>query len=250
MSDSPVYLILGATGGIGSALCERLASRGARLALAAKTQGKLDDLAGRLGTESYLSVVDARQPGEIERFAEEAKDRFGRIDGLANLVGSIILKPAHLTSDEDFEETLRLNLWSSFGAVRAAAKTMRQSGGSVVLMSTAAAVAGIANHEAIAAAKGGVAALARSAASTYAPQNIRVNCVAPGLVDTPGAEAITKNATAVKASAAMHALGRIGQPGDVAPLIDLLLGEGAGWITGQVFGADGGLATLQTRVKI
>ncbi|MEO0482474.1 MAG: SDR family oxidoreductase [Planctomycetota bacterium] len=247
---SPVYLILGATGGIGSTLARRLAARGARLALAATTPEKLESLKDELPTETFSDAFDATEPAAVEAFAKSAKDHFGRLDGLANLVGSIVLKPAHTTSDEEFDRTLRLNLWTSFGATRAAAKTMRSSGGSVVLMSTAAAEAGIANHEAIAAAKAGVTGLGRSAASTYATNSIRFNVVAPGLVNTPGAEGITKNEMALKASAAMHALGRIGEPEDVAPLIDLLLSDDARWITGQVFGADGGLATLRTRVKV
>jgi len=249
-TDSPVYLILGATGGIGSALTRRLAARGARLALASTTQNKLDALSDDLNVETLTEAFDATEPAAIESFAKKAADHFGRLDGIANLVGSIVLKPAHTTSDEEFEETLRLNLWTSFGAVRAAAKTMRSDGGSVVLMSTAAAEAGIANHEAIAAAKAGVSGLARSAASTYSTNRIRFNVVAPGLVNTPGAAGITQSDMALKASTAMHALGRIGEPEDVAPLIDLLLGEESAWITGQVFGADGGLATLKTRVKV
>lgn len=251
MSDqSPVYAILGATGGIGSALARRLAGSGARLALAAKTESKLDDLASSLDAETHTAAFDATQPDAIVDFISDAAEKFGRLDGVANMIGSIIIKPADRTSDDEFEQTLRLNLWTAFGTVKGAAKVMRSTGGSVVLMSTAASLAGIANHEAIAAAKGGVAGLTRSAASTYASNNIRINAIAPGLVLTPGAEAITSNETAAKASAAMHALGRLGNPEDIAPLAALLLSKETEWITGQVIGADGGLSTLRTRVKV
>jgi 3-oxoacyl-[acyl-carrier protein] reductase len=250
MADPAPVLILGATGGIGSALATRLAGRGVPLALGGRDQSKLDALADRLSGDHMLHTLDATQPGEIVSFAEKAAEHFGSLGGIANCVGSIILKPADRTTDEEFEETLRLNLWSSFGAVRAAGKTMRSSGGSVVLFATAAARAGVPNHEAIAAAKGGVIGLATSAASTYATNNIRFNVIAPGLVDTPGASEITGNDMAKKASAAMHALGRIGQPEDITPLADLLLSDESSWTTGQVFGVDGGLATLRTRVKV
>jgi NAD(P)-dependent dehydrogenase (short-subunit alcohol dehydrogenase family) len=87
----------------------------------------------------------------------------------------------------------------------------------------------------------------RSAASTYASNNLRCNAVAPGLVRTPLTERITSNESAARSSEAMHALGRLGEPGDVARMIAWLLDPAQDWITGQVFGVDGGLATTRAR---
>jgi NAD(P)-dependent dehydrogenase (short-subunit alcohol dehydrogenase family) len=114
-------------------------------------------------------------------------------------------------------------------------------------MSTAAARIGLASHEAIAAAKAGVIGLALSAAATYVAQGIRVNVVAPGLVDTPMIKRSTSNETSLRASVAMHPLGRIGTPDEVAATIEWVLGPESSWITGQVVGVDGGLATLKAR---
>ena len=114
-------------------------------------------------------------------------------------------------------------------------------------MSSCAAGVGLANHEAIAAAKGGVEALVRSAAATYAGAGIRFNAVAPGLVATPMARKITENEGALKASVAMHPLGRIGRPEEVASAIAFLLGPQSAWTTGQVLGVDGGLARVKGR---
>jgi len=125
-----------------------------------------------------------------------------------------------------------------------------RSDSATALFTTAAARTGIPNHEAIAAAKGGVISLSRSAAATYASNNIRFNAVGPGLVNTPGASDIVGNETARKASEAMYALARIGESGEVASLAHWLLGPDATWVTGQTFGIDGGLGTLRGRVKV
>jgi NAD(P)-dependent dehydrogenase (short-subunit alcohol dehydrogenase family) len=250
MSDSDprpgVHLILGASGGIGSALARRLAARDARLVLAARHAEPLEALAGELGADAV--ALDATSFEEVERAVAGVVERHGRIDGLACCVGSIVLKPAHRTSASELDEVLRLNLLSAFAAVRAAAEPMaRGGGGSVALLASAAARRGLANHEAIAAAKAGVVGLTLSAAATYAPRGVRVNAVAPGLVDTPMAAAITGNELARKASEKMHPLGRLGRPDDVARALEWLLDPAATWVTGQVLGVDGGLATVAAR---
>jgi NAD(P)-dependent dehydrogenase (short-subunit alcohol dehydrogenase family) len=241
-----VHLILGASGGIGSALARRLAARGARLVLAARRAEPLEALAGELGADAV--ALDATSFEEVEQALAGAVERHGRVDGLACCVGSIVLKPAHRTSVAELEEVLRLNLFSAFAAVRAAAQPMaRSGGGSIALLASAAARRGLPNHEAIAAAKAGVIGLTLSAAATYAPRGVRVNAVAPGLVDTPMAAAITGNELARKASEKMHPLGRIGSSEDVARALEWLLDPAASWVTGQVIGVDGGLSTVAAK---
>ncbi len=251
MNDAHAYLVVGATGGIGSALCQRLATTGARLMLVARGEERLQELAAQLreagSPDVQLHALDARQPQAVESCVKAMIDHFGQLDGAAHLVGSILLKPAHLTSDEEWAETLDVNLTSAFYVLRHAAKAMLRTGGSIVLVSTSAARVGLPNHEAIAAAKAGLQGLTRSAAASYAARGIRVNCVAPGLVDTPLASRITGNERALEASRAMHPLGRIGQAEDVASSIAYLLGPESSWVTGQVLGVDGGLADLKQR---
>jgi NAD(P)-dependent dehydrogenase (short-subunit alcohol dehydrogenase family) len=230
--DSQVFLLVGGFGGIGAALARRLEARGARVVSVSRRNG-----------------VDATSPEAVEGAVQQVIAQHGRLDGAVNLVGSILLKPAHLTTPDDFQTTLALNLTTAFNLVRSAAKAMIPTGGAIVLISTAAARTGIPNHEAIAAAKGGVLALTLSAAATYARYNIRVNCVAPGLVDSPLAARITASDAARKASAAMHPLGRIGHPDDVAAAIEWLLDPHNTWTTGQVIGVDGGLASLRAQTR-
>ena len=241
------HLILGGGGGIGSCVARRLAARGEQVAIAARSRAALDRVATETGATPF--ELDASDVAAVEACADALIERWGQLDGIVNCCGSLLLKPAHLTTVDEWQATLSANLTTAFAAVRAAARCMSKRGGGVVLMSSAAARIGLANHEAIAAAKGGVAGLALSAAATYAAKGIRVNVVAPGLVRTPLTERITTNAAALAASTGMHALGRIGEADEVAAMIDWLLDERQGWITGQVFGVDGGLATLKTRAK-
>ena len=236
--SSHTVLIFGATGGVGAALARRLATAGTPLFLTARREEPLAALAAELG--AAYATSDATDWAEIDRVADLARERFGSIGGMANCVGSLILKPAHLTKFEEFQLTIAQNLTSAFGVVRA-------DGGAVVLCSTAASRIGLSNHEAIAAAKGGVNGLVLSAAATYASRGLRVNAVAPGLVETPLTARITGSAPAVQASQAMHALGRIGQPDDVASLMAWLLGPDATWETGQLYGVDGGLGTVRSK---
>ena len=245
MSQSPVYLVFGASGGIGQALSRRLAKKGARLTLAARGEERLASLAAELDARHF--ALDALNSDSVETAVQQTAEHFGGIDGVVNLVGSILLKPAHATNDEEFRETLDLNLLTAFHVLRSGVKAMRKKGGSVVLMSSAAAAIGLVNHEAVAAAKAGVEGLARSAAATYARFGIRVNVVAPGLVDTPLAARITSNPAALEASQAMHPLGRIGRPDDVASAIAWALDPEQSWVTGQTIGVDGGLSRVRSR---
>ena len=237
------YILFGATGGIGADLARRLANQGCSLFLSARNLEKLSVLANEINAQ--YQAADACQSGEVDSVFSKAQETLPRIGGVAYCVGSLILKPAHLTTDEEFLDTLKVNLVGAFAVLRASVKAMMREGGSIVLVSSAAARTGIANHEAISAAKAGVIGLALSAAATYAPRGIRVNVVAPGLVETPLTEQLLKNSAVRGMSERMHALKKIGKPGDVASMIAWLLSPEQAWVTGQVFGIDGGLATLK-----
>lgn len=246
MTTSASYLIIAATSGIGTALARRLALGGARLVLTGRAQAPVSALAAEL--DAVAVVLDATDFEAVDRCAREAAEQLGRLDGVANCAGSLLLKPAHLTQPADYAATIAANLTTAFAVTRAAARVLGDGGGgSIALVSSAAARTGLANHEAIAAAKAGIIGLTLSAAATYASRQVRVNCVAPGLVRTPLTARITSSAAAEAASTAMHALGRLGDADDVASALAWLLDPANRWVTGQVLGVDGGLGSVRSR---
>ena len=235
-------LVFGATGGIGHALCTAAAGVGATLHLSARREAPLRALAAELG-QGY-TAADVTDPLAVEQAFTAARSAMGGLDGVVLCVGSIILKPVHRTTDEDWSDTLRRNLDTAFFVLRAAARSMmRGGGGSIVLVSTAAAHAGVANHAAIVAAKSGVEGLVRATAATYAARKLRINAVAPGLVETPLAAPLLRSPAARTASERLHCLGRLGDPDDISHAITFLLEST--WTTGQVLTVDGGLSGVK-----
>ena len=150
---------------------------------------------------------------------------------------------------DQYQSVIDASLTTAFATVHAAGKYMNK-GGSVVLISSAAAMQGLANHEAIAAAKAGIIGLTHSAAATYASMNLRVNAVAPGLIETSLTKNLTGNETSRKFSEALHALGRLGKPEDIALAIVFLLDPDNSWITGQVLAVDGGLSSVLPKMRV
>lgn len=242
-----VHLLIGAAGGIGSALARQLTDRGDTVVLAGRTAEDLEELGDELDQPTHQ--LDARDFGAVDDAVEAVVDEHGRIDGAINCAGSVVLKPAHLTTPDDYEGIIATNLGTAFALVRAAAPKMREHGGSIALVSTAAVSTGLPNHEAVAAAKGGVEGLVRSAAATYGARGVRVNAVAPGLVETPQTQSLVDNERQAEASRSMHVLGRFGQPDEVARALAWLVDPDNDWVTGQVLGVDGGLGRVRTRVR-
>ena len=203
------------------------------------------------GTSSGLLLIAPFDCAAIEAQLPEFHQQLGSIDGYVHAIGSIYLKPAHLTPVEDWMHVMNQNLNSAFYALRAMLPILQKQGaGRLLFFSSVAAEVGLANHEAIAASKGGLAALVRSAAATYAPRGIRINAIAPSLTDTPLSSGITSNEQALKISQQMHPLGAINIAADVASLAAWLLSDAAQQVTGQVFVMDGGLSSIVPKPKL
>lgn len=247
IESSAVFMVIGGTGGIGSEVARQLCAKGNRVVVTGRDTGRLTAIATETGAEAF--ELEARDSSAVDRVLKDVYASHGRLDGIVNCAGSILLKPAHLITDAEFDDTIALNLTTAFNVLRASARIMMRqpNGGSIVLCSSVAARRGLLNHEAIAAAKAGVEGLALSAAASYGRYKVRVNCVAPGLTRTGLTLALTQNEAVAKASAALHPLGRIGEPSEVASAICWLLDGTQSWVTGQVIGVDGGLGSVQAR---
>ena len=236
-------VIVGATGGIGQAVCSQLAKSGGEAFLIGRSADKLKELSQAYGWG--YAVADGTDWTQLDGVVSSAEGLLGGINAAINLAGSVLLKPMHLTSRAEWDATIGANLTSAAGLLKCCVPRMLATGGSVVLMSSAAASIGLSNHEAIAACKAGVEGLVRSAAMTYAAKQVRVNAVAPGLVQTPLTERIWGNPRSAEVSLSMHPVGRFGQPADIASAILWLASPEQSWVTGQTIGVDGGLGKLK-----
>lgn len=247
-SDSPVYLVVGASGGIGSAVAERIAKmqQGAKLVCADKDKEALSDLQSKMKDADFPNC-DATNPQQVADVVSGVIEKYGRLDGVASCVGNVSSKAASSTTLDDLHSALRVNLDTAFNVLQESVKAMVKGGkgGSVVLISAAVAGAGIPNFEAMSAAKAGVEGLARSAAASYASQGVRVNCVAPGLTTTEQSSQFLHKDAVESASKDMHPSHRFARPADIASAVEFLLRPENSMITGQVLAVDGGLSALQ-----
>ena len=233
------FLIIAASSSMGRATSKLLQEGGHRVYQTARSSDKI----------TPDSLLDATRFDDVEKVFSLAKEKMGSIDGVVNFAGSLLLKPASSTSQEQYHQVIQSSLTTAFATVRSAAQHL-DKGGSVVLISSAAASIGLPNHEAIAAAKAGVIGLMRSAAATYAQRNLRFNAIAPGLTATDLTEKIINNKASLDYSLQMHPLGRVGQPEDIARAVVFLLDPQNSWITGQVLHIDGGLSTLKGHAHV
>jgi NAD(P)-dependent dehydrogenase (short-subunit alcohol dehydrogenase family) len=238
------YLIVGASSDIALQLASQLLDKGHSLTLLARDSQRVEHLV-HLGANHIHG--DALDKESVQRAVETANENGGgKISGVAHLVGSLALRPPHALDLDAFNEVIHTNLSSAFLTLSVAGKSMlRNGGGRMVFTSSVAASLGLMNHEAIAAAKGGIESMIRSAAATYSQRNIRVNAVAPGLTETRLAETLLRSEAMREAAAGKIPLKRINQPHEIATAMEWLLCDAPDNFTGQVLHLDGGMSQLQ-----
>ena len=232
-------LILGATGSIGSSLAKKMVNDGEAVHLVGRDESSLSELASELN--SSFTTCDVLE----ENFSDIIMKDLGNtpLNGLAYCVGSIDLKPLKLTKKSDFMQSFNLNLISATEIIKSTSDNLKQNKGSIVLFSTVAVKRGFTNHAIVASAKGAVEGLTVSLAAEFAP-NIRVNCIAPSLTKSKISNFLLKNEKIAEGIAKMHPLKRLGEGSDSSAVAHFLLSDQSTWITGQVFGVDGGRSSL------
>jgi NAD(P)-dependent dehydrogenase (short-subunit alcohol dehydrogenase family) len=242
---SSIALVTGASGGIGRALAARLSAQGVRIAAVGRDASRLADVQA-----DARIAADTTTPEGAALAVAACQEALGAAPTLlAHCVGSTLIAPLHRTRAEAYREVMRVNLDSAFFMLQAWVAALQGAPGAAVFASSVVARIGVANHEAIAAAKGGVEALVRSAAATYAAQGLRINAVAPGMTETPMTAGMLKVPAMREGAARQYPLGGVQTADQVADVMAWLLGDGAARLTGQVIAVDGGFTTVRPLVK-
>ncbi len=235
MSDK--YLVVGATGSIGSNLAEQLTASGKEVHLVGRNENQTQLLAEKLNCK--FTIADVLEDNFIDKIKSDIQD----IKGVAYCVGSIDLKPLRMVNENDFNKCMKLNLYSAVNLIKGFQESLKKNKGSIVLFSTVAAQRGFTNHSIIASTKAAVEGLTVSLAAEFAP-NIRVNCIAPSLTNSKIAEPMLKNKVLAEGIAKAHPLKRLGEGKDSASLAKFLITEDSSWVTGQIIAVDGGRSKL------
>ena len=228
---------------MGIITAKKLLEQGASVTCLARDESRMTELVS-LG--AIVVQGDALDEDSISSAIETAAlQGDGKINGVVHLVGSIAIRPPHALALDAFNEVITTNLSSAFLTLSKTGKAMlKMGGGRMVFTSSVAGSLGLVNHEAIAAAKGGVESMVRSAAATYAKRGIRVNAVAPGLTDTRLASTILRSDAIREASAQMIPLKRINEAEEIASSIHWLLTGAPDNFTGQIMHLDGGMSQI------
>jgi NAD(P)-dependent dehydrogenase (short-subunit alcohol dehydrogenase family) len=240
-----IAMITGASGGIGLALAQQLHAQGHRVVAVGRDATRL------AGVPAAARIVADTTTAEGAALAFAAcQEALGAAPTLlAHCVGSTLIAPLHRTKPDAYRDVMRVNLDSAFFMLQAFIAGLTGAPGAAVFASSVVARVGVANHEAIAAAKGGIEALVRSAAATYAAQGLRVNAVAPGMTDTPMTANMLKLPAMREGAGRQYPLGGVQTAQQVADVMAWLLSDGAARLTGQVLAVDGGFTTVRPLVK-
>jgi NAD(P)-dependent dehydrogenase (short-subunit alcohol dehydrogenase family) len=237
-----VALITGGGQGIGRAIAQRLIDNDWRVALA-----EIDEEAGceakeELGERTFFIQTDVGKEDDVIQCVAKLVDKFGRLDGLVNNAAIGAGKPIEDLSLAEWNRVIAVNLTGAFLCAREAVSHLRKTNGAIVNIASTRALQSEANTEAYSASKGGLVALTHALAVSLGPQ-VRVNCISPGWIETAEwkKRALRSKPDHTPQDLAQHPCGRVGTPEDIAAMVQFLLSDESGFITGANFTIDGGM---------
>ena len=241
-----VGVVTGASKGTGAGIAKYLAAEGASVVVNyASSKEGAEQVVNEITSEGGKAIAvqgDVAKKEDVERLFAETKKAFGRLDILVNNAGVYQFAPLEETNEDQFQRQFSINVFGLIQATREALKFFGPEGGSVInIGSTITSVTPPATVV-YTATKGAVNAITRVLAKELGPRKIRVNSINPGVVETEGVHAIgILGSDFEKDAVAQTPLGRIGQPGDIAPAVGFLASSDSAWITGEIIQVAGGL---------
>ena len=234
-------IVTGGGSGIGKAIASAFAREGAHVVICGRDARKLELAAAEIGPQCLAVAADISHADDTNRLVEQAVQEFKRLDILVNNAGVLLAGTAESLTSEQWEQTFNTNVRAVWQLSRAVLPHMRKAGsGAIINVASVLSSLGARNRVAYAASKGAVLALSRAMALDHAEENIRINCICPGIVETEMVAAFNLDEKARQQRISAHPMGRFGQPGDIAGLAVFLASDEASWITGAAFTADGG----------
>jgi NAD(P)-dependent dehydrogenase (short-subunit alcohol dehydrogenase family) len=240
-----VVIVTGAGSGIGRACAIALAREGAKVALVGRRKERLEKTSREIGEAALVLAADVSQKDEIARVAEQTVGHFGSLNVLLNNAGVLHIGTAEQITEEQWDETFNVNVRGLWLLSRAVLPEMRKAGGgSIINMASVLGINGARNRASYAASKGAVVLLTKCMAIDHGHEHIRVNAICPSFVETDLTAAVIRKAPDPKLvrseRIAVHPIGRLGQPEDIAGLAVYLASDESSWVTGSVFPVDGG----------
>jgi meso-butanediol dehydrogenase / (S,S)-butanediol dehydrogenase / diacetyl reductase len=234
-------IITGGGSGIGKAIAMAFAREGAQVAIAGRDSKKLALAAGEIGVGCLAVTTDISNAADVQKLVNAVLEKFKQINLLVNNAAVLLPGTAESLSEEDFDQTFNVNVRGLWLLSRAVLPHMRAAGGGAIInIGSVLSLLGARNRVAYSASKGAVVAMTRAMALDHAAENIRVNCICPGIVETELVAKFNLDENVRRQRVAMHPTGRFGQPEDVASAAVFLASDESGWTTGSAVTVDGG----------